>query len=116
MNIKAKKFSGKCLIDIFLTKNILIRESLTKLKTRNYVMNEIQLRGQISIAVFKWDKEMATHSSILAWRISMDRGAWRTAVHGVARVRHDLVTEPPPSRSNGNSHLSGFMHIHKKFL
>ena len=27
---------------------------------------------------------MATHSSILAWRIPMDRGAWRVRVHGVA--------------------------------
>ena len=26
----------------------------------------------------------------------MDRGAWRAAVHGVARVGHDLVTKPPP--------------------
>ena len=25
---------------------------------------------------------------------SMDRGAWRATVHGVARVRHDLVTKP----------------------
>ena len=25
----------------------------------------------------------------------MDRGAWRATVHGVARVRHDLVTKPP---------------------
>ena len=25
----------------------------------------------------------------------MDRGAWRTAVHGLQRVRHDLVTKPP---------------------
>ena len=25
----------------------------------------------------------ATPSSILAWRIPMDRGAWQTAVHGV---------------------------------
>ena len=25
---------------------------------------------------------METHSSILAWRIPMDRGAWRVAVHG----------------------------------
>ena len=24
-----------------------------------------------------------THSNILAWRIPMDRGAWRAAVHGV---------------------------------
>ena len=33
------------------------------------------------------EEGMATHSSILAWRIHMDRGAWRAAVHGVTRVR-----------------------------
>ena len=27
---------------------------------------------------------MATHSSILAWRIPMDRGAWRATIPGVA--------------------------------
>ena len=27
------------------------------------------------------EKEMATHSSNLAWKIPMDRGAWRTTVH-----------------------------------
>ena len=27
---------------------------------------------------------MATHSSVLAWRIPMDRGAWRATVHAVA--------------------------------
>ena len=26
---------------------------------------------------------------------SMDREAWRAAVHGVARVEHDLATKPP---------------------
>ena len=31
------------------------------------------------------EKEMATHSSILAWRIPMDRGAWPATVHGVAK-------------------------------
>ena len=30
-------------------------------------------------------KGMATHSSIAAWRISMDRGAWQTTVHRVAK-------------------------------
>ena len=30
-------------------------------------------------------KSMATHSSILAWRISMDREAWQTTVHKVAK-------------------------------
>ena len=28
---------------------------------------------------------MATHSSILAWRIPTDRGAWRATVHGVMK-------------------------------
>ena len=27
---------------------------------------------------------------------SIDRGAWQAAVHGVARVGHDLATKPPP--------------------
>ena len=29
---------------------------------------------------------------------SMDRGAWRAIVHGVARVGHDLYTEQMPAR------------------
>ena len=29
------------------------------------------------------EKEMATHASIFAWRIPMDRGAWWATVHGV---------------------------------
>ena len=35
-------------------------------------------------------EEMATHSSILAWRIPMNRGAWRATVHGVAESRARL--------------------------
>ena len=31
------------------------------------------------------EKDMATLSSILAWRISMDKGAWWATVHGVAK-------------------------------
>ena len=30
------------------------------------------------------EEEMATHSTILPWKNPMDRGAWRTTVHGVA--------------------------------
>ena len=32
----------------------------------------------------------ATHSSILAWRIPMDREAWRATVHGVTKSRTRL--------------------------
>ena len=31
------------------------------------------------------EEGMATHSSILAWRISLDKGAWQVTVHGVTR-------------------------------
>ena len=33
------------------------------------------------------EEGMAIHSSILAWRISMDKGAWQATVHGVAKSR-----------------------------
>ena len=32
------------------------------------------------------EEGMATHSSILAWRISMDRGAWQDTVHGITEL------------------------------
>ena len=41
-----------------------------------------------------WDdpleKGMATHSSILAWRIPMDTGARQATVHGVTKIRTGL--------------------------
>ena len=36
------------------------------------------------------EEGMATHSSILAWRIPMDRGARQAAVHGVAKSQTQL--------------------------
>ena len=39
------------------------------------------------------EKEMATHSRILAWKIPTGRKAWGITVNGVPRVGHDLVTK-----------------------
>ena len=36
------------------------------------------------------EEEMAINSSILAWRITMDRGAWQATVDGVAKSRLQL--------------------------
>ena len=36
------------------------------------------------------EEGMETHSSILAWRIPMDRRAWRATVHGVAESQTQL--------------------------
>ena len=35
------------------------------------------------------EEGMATNSSILAWRIPMDRGAWLATVLGLQRAGHD---------------------------
>ena len=42
------------------------------------------------------EKEIATHSSILAWRIPWTEEPGRFPVRGVTRVRNNLATKPPP--------------------
>ena len=39
------------------------------------------------------EEGVATHSSILAWRIPTDRGAWRATVHGVTKSQRSEATE-----------------------
>ena len=36
------------------------------------------------------EEGMATHSSILAWRIPVDRGAWQAAVLGIVKSQTRL--------------------------
>ena len=36
------------------------------------------------------EEEMATHSSILAWRVPMDREAWQATVRGVSKSQTRL--------------------------
>ena len=52
----------------------------------------MQEQQEMWVQSLSWDdpleKETATHYSILAWRIPMDRGAWQAMVHGVTRVGH----------------------------
>ena len=31
------------------------------------------------------EEAWATHSSVLAWKIPTDRGAWRATVHGITK-------------------------------
>ena len=35
---------------------------------------------------------MATHSSILAWKNPMNRGAWQATIHGIAKSQTQLST------------------------
>ena len=45
------------------------------------------------------EEGMATHYSILAWRIPKDRGAWRATVHGVSES--DTTEQPNNKRHLG---------------
>ena len=36
------------------------------------------------------EESMATYSSILAWRIPMDKGTWWATVHGIAKSQTPL--------------------------
>ena len=47
------------------------------------------------------EKGIATHSNILAWRIPMDRGAWRATSMGLQRVGYDCVTNPSTAQCVG---------------
>ena len=42
------------------------------------------------------EKEMATHSSILGWRIPWTEEPGKLQSMGLQRVGHHLVTKPPP--------------------
>ena len=64
---------------------------------------------------------MATHSSILAWRIPWTEEAGRLQSMGSKRVRHDLVTkqQQPKQHAQNKKHLSKrkyIIYIHEKLI
>ena len=52
--------------------------------------------AEVRVPSLRWkdplEEEVATHSSILAWRIPLDGGAWWDTVHGVVKSRMQLST------------------------
>ena len=57
------------------------------------------------------EEGMATHSSILAWSIPMDRGAWQAIVHGVAKSQTQLSHwEQPNTVQNARASLRELRH------
>ena len=86
-------------------------------------MQETQLRS------LGWEdpleKGMATHSSIPAWRIPMDRGAWQATVHGGAKSGARLSDQAQHSstdsreaylRKNSNDLRLLHLPMHRKAL
>ena len=74
-----------------LSTNLLWASQVELLVKNSSAKQELQVTPVRSL---DWEdplgKEMATHSSILAWRISMDRGDWQATVHGVAKNQMQL--------------------------
>ena len=62
---------------------------------------------ETQVRLLSWEdpleKGMATHSSILAWRIPMDREAWQATVHGVTKSQ---------TRRNDFHFTNELTHIH----
>ena len=56
---------------------------------------------------------MTTDSSILAWEIPWTEEPGWARVHGLARVRHDLETKPPPYT---HTHTHTHTHTRLAFL
>ena len=55
------------------------------------LLNNPPAKQQTLVRFLGWEdpleESMATHSSILTWRILIDRGSWQTTVHGVKKSR-----------------------------
>ena len=75
-----------------------------------------QSRTQLSDFTFTFhfpalEKEMATHSSVLAWRIPRDGGAWWAAIYGVAQSQKRLK-----QLSSSRSNLYNIVWVGQKFV
>ena len=72
-------------------KLLLLEKSLRKMKRQ--ATKDSQFRKKVlGVKEPFLEKETATHSSMLAWRIPMDRGALQAIVHGVAKRRPQRAT------------------------
>ena len=53
------------------------------------------------------EAEMATHSSIPAWRIPIDRGAWQATIHRVTKSQTQLSTQHTRKLHSGTNQRRG---------
>ena len=61
----------------------------------NFIQSSLQVKFTITLWPLSLEKEMATHSCILAWRIPWTEEPGRLQSMGSQRVRHDGATSLP---------------------
>ena len=87
--IPGARMVGDCCLLIFNSNLCHIQGSLVAQTVKNP-----SARRETWVWSLGWEdpmeEGMATHSSLLAWRIPMDRGAGRATVHGITKSRTQL--------------------------
>ena len=72
------------------------------------MVNDLPAMQETWVRFLGWEdpleEGMATHSSVLAWRISMDRGAWWATFHEIAKSQTQLSTTQKHLAYFWNSH------------
>ena len=77
--------SSRGFLGSFVVKNLLSKQESGKV-VKNLLSKWVWSLGREDLL----EKEMATHSSILAWRIPIDQGAWRATGHGISESQTRL--------------------------
>ena len=85
-------------------------------------VKRLSTRRETWVQALVWEdpleKEMAIHSSTIAWKNPMDRGAWQAAVYGVAKSRTRLshfTSSMQRYNQHGPSSIYGICHQVKGF-
>ena len=90
-----KNFNDKCTRFVHLkiqniTEGNWAFQAALVVKTRLTMWETSEMRDQSLGQEDLQEESTATHSSTLAWRIPMDRGAWWATAHGVTKSRTQL--------------------------
>ena len=79
----------------FLSREVILREGMVYLLQYSWASLVAQTKSppamwEIWVWSLGWEdpleEDMATHSSIFAWKIPMDIGVWQAIVHGVLEL------------------------------
>ena len=84
---------GRHLVERLFSLSVLlafiVREAVTWGFLGGSIVKNLPVIQETQVRFLSWEDSleegMATHSSILSWRIPMVRGAWRAIVHGAAK-------------------------------